>query len=144
MAEPHASCCYWEGAIRPCEKQITAPQSGHQPGRIAIFIFHDILIYQQSHLQSLAHLFSHVIVPYTWKLAREFTFGTQIQGHTAQTFLERAVNVNQSYPLPRDQLAATPDPVNDRVIANVVGLAVVAAVKYAKGIKMFLCNFGTS
>ena len=68
-----------------------------------------------------------------WKLAREFTFGIQIQGHTAQTFLERAVNVNQSYPLSRDQLATTSDPVNDRVIANVIGLAVVAAVKYAKG-----------
>ena len=68
-----------------------------------------------------------------WKLAREFTFGIQIQGHTAQTFLERAVNVNQSYPPSHDQLASILGPVNDRVIANVIGLAVVAAVKYAKG-----------
>lgn len=70
------------------------------------------------------------------KIMTEFTFGIKIQGHTAQTFLERAVNVNQSYP------PSTGGPTDDRVIANVIGLAVVAAVKYAKGISLFLRSYG--
>ncbi|KJA24877.1 hypothetical protein HYPSUDRAFT_38235 [Hypholoma sublateritium FD-334 SS-4] len=83
-------------------------------------------VVNQSHLESLTHLFKEVLGPYVLKIVTEFTFGIKVQGQTAQTFLERAVNVNQSYP------PSIGRPTNDRVIANVIGLAVVAAVKYAK------------
>ncbi|KDR69941.1 hypothetical protein GALMADRAFT_282379 [Galerina marginata CBS 339.88] len=70
------------------------------------------------------------------QIVREFTTGTMLPEQTAQTFLDRVVSANQSISQHLYQenangatLAQTG---NARVVANVLGLAIVAAVKYAK------------
>lgn len=73
------------------------------------------------------------------KSVLEFATGITVPRQAAQTFLDRIVNTDQSF-ADRDRKApqdprspAALQKRNARVVANVLGLAVVMAVKYADG-----------
>lgn len=100
-----------------------------------------------------------IFLAFCWRLFIVYFGGIHLDAHTAQTFLQRAVQANRLIPLPKsdlerrinDKIAAkitkgtkpTQEQLDDimrdievsRIVANILGLAAVTAVNFPQGLK---------